>query len=133
MKTIVLDTSVLVSALLTPHGAPARVLDALLAGKLRLAFDDRILDEYTEVLGRKRFGFAAEDVKALLDFIRAEGLAVVAPPAGVELPDPDDVMFVEVAIASGADAIVTGNKSHFPDGYYDGIPVLSPVEVLSLL
>lgn len=130
---VVLDTNVLVSALLAPHGPAARVLDAVLAGLLGLVFDDRILHEYDEVLRRERFGFTAEDVKALLDFIRSEGQAVVAPPLKLALPDPDDLMFVEVAAAGRADAIVTGNKKHFPAGCRGGIPVISPAEVLSLL
>ncbi len=50
---LVADTNVLVSALLNPHGSPARVLDAILAGAHTLAIDDRILDEYREVLSRK--------------------------------------------------------------------------------
>jgi len=130
---IVLDTNVLVSALLTPYGPAARVLDAVLVGRLILVFDDRILGEYEEVLGRSRFGFGSQDVQTLLDFFRAEGLKVVAAPLEVELPDPDDLMFVEVALAGGADAFVTGNKKHFPVEICSGIPVVSSVEVFSLL
>ncbi|MBX6378039.1 MAG: putative toxin-antitoxin system toxin component, PIN family [Clostridia bacterium] len=132
VRAIVLDTNVLVSALLTPLGTPARLLDAVLARRVRVLFDDRILAEYGEVLARERFGFDPDDVGALLDFLKSEGQAVVAPPQGVVLPDPDDVMFVEVALAGGADAIVTGNRSHFPDGMCRGIPVLSPAEFLGL-
>lgn len=69
----------------------------------------------------------------LLDFFRSEGVAVVAPPLKVELPDPDDLMFVEVALASQADAIVTGNKKHFPAESCGGILVVSPAELLFLL
>ncbi len=130
---VVLDTNVLVSALLTPHGSAARVLDAVLAGRLSLVFDDRILHEYEEVLSRERFGFAQEDVKALLDFICSEGLGVAAPLLQITLPDPDDLMFVEVAVAGRVDAIVTGNKKHFLEGCCGGIPVMSPAEILSFL
>ena len=130
---IVLDTNVLVSALLTPYGPAARILDALLAGSLDIVFDDRILQEYEEVMLRERFGFAAEDVKALLDFFRSEGQLVAAPPLAVSLPDPDDLMFVEVAVAGKVDAIVTGNKKHFPAGSYSEIPVMTPAELLPLL
>ncbi|NLU50445.1 MAG: putative toxin-antitoxin system toxin component, PIN family [Syntrophomonadaceae bacterium] len=130
---VVLDTNVLVSALLTPYGPSARVLDALLAGRLIPVFDDRILREYEEVLGRSRFGFEPQDVKALLDFFRSEGVTVATPPLNTELPDPDDVMFVEAAIAGTADAIVTGNRKHFPAERCSGIAVVSPVELLSML
>jgi predicted nucleic acid-binding protein len=42
---IVLDTNVLVSGLLSPHGPPGRIFDLLLGGKLTLVFDDRLLAE----------------------------------------------------------------------------------------
>lgn len=127
---VVLDTNVLVSTLLTPYGPSARVLDAILAGILIPVFDDRILREYEEVLGRSRFGFDAKDVKALLDFFRFEGVAVTAPPLHIELPDPDDVMFVEGASAGAADIVVTGNKKHFPAEQCCDIRVVSPAELL---
>ncbi len=133
MRRIVLDTNVLVSALLSPFGAPARVLDAVLAGQVRLLYDDRILAEYQAVLGRGRFGFDPHDVVALLAFIRAEGERVSAPPLGLELPDADDAPFIEVAVAGRADALVTGNKAHFPTSACRGIPVLHPAELLRQL
>ena len=54
----VLDTNVLVSGLLSPFGPPGRLVDALLARRLRLAFDDRIELEYREILARPRFGIS---------------------------------------------------------------------------
>ncbi|MBE3551207.1 MAG: hypothetical protein BLITH_0719 [Brockia lithotrophica] len=130
---VVLDTNVLVSALLTPHGPAARILDAVLAGRLFLLFDDRVFREYGEVLNRDRFGFSPEDVRELLEFIRSEGQKVSAAPLAIELQDPDDLMFVEVAVAGKAEAIITGNQKHFPEGSYFGIPVMSPAEMLSRL
>ena len=133
MKRVVLDTNVLVSALLSPFGAPARLLDAVLAGQVRLLYDDRMLAEYRAVLRRERFGFDPRDIAALLAFIRTEGERVSAPPLGLKLPDPDDAPFIEVAVAAKADALVTGNKTHFPTSACQGIPVLSPAELLQRL
>lgn len=68
---VVVDTNVMVSALLSPYGPAARVLDALLAGRLVLVFDDRILCEYEEVLGRRRFWVrpaGCESAPGLLSF-----------------------------------------------------------------
>lgn len=132
MSRIVLDTNVLVAGLLTPFKAPGRGLDIVLARQVRLLYDDRILAEYGEVLARDKFGFDPDDVADLLAFLKAEGEAIVAPPLGVVLPDPDDVMFVEVAVAGRAGAIVTGNTRHFPPDARRGIPVLSPAEFLAL-
>lgn len=110
---IVLDTNVLVSGLLNPHGAPGRIVDLLTSGDLVLLHDDRIIDEYAQVLARPRFRFGRADVSALLGFIEWSGEAVVARPLDVVLPDPDDLPFLEVAVAGEADALVSGNTRHF--------------------
>jgi putative PIN family toxin of toxin-antitoxin system len=110
---LVLDTNVLVSALLSPRGAPARVLDRIFMGDHVLLLDDRILAEYAEVLARPRFGFAPRDVAALLAWIEAWGEPVAAEPLRIRLADPDDLPFVEVAVTGRADALVTGNPRHF--------------------
>lgn len=129
---VVLDTNVLVSGLLSPFGTPARVLDLLTAGALVPLFDDRIFQEYADVLARPRFGFAGDDVGTLLAYVRTQGELVVAPPLDVELPDPDDLPFLEVAAHGGARALVTGNARHFLPrrGAHAG-EVWSPAELLS--
>ena len=111
---IVLDTNVLVSGLLSSQGAPAGVLRSVLAGGASVCFDERILSKYRGVLTRSKFGFDAKQVAVLLEFIEATGQPVLAPPLNLPLPDPSDGAFIEVAIASGADCLVTGNLKHFP-------------------
>lgn len=124
---VVLDTNVLVSGLLNPHGAPGRVLDLLLLGGLRPLFDDRVLHEYRDVLSRPKFGFHPEDVRALLEHLRAVGHRLTAPPLAVILPGEDDLPFLEVAAAGGARALVTGNTSDYePRRGSHGVTVLSP-------
>lgn len=131
---VVVDTNVLVSGLLSPFGTPARVLDLLTAGLLVPVFDDRILQEYTEVLARPRFGFAEDDMSTLLAYLRMHGELVAAPPLDVDLPDPDHLPFVEVAAAADARAVVTGNARHFvPRQGAHGVEVWSPAELLSHL
>jgi len=128
----VLDTNVLVSAMLTARGACARVVDLLVAGAFELCADDRILDEYETVLRRPEFGIAPEDVEAVMDLIRHVALPVAAPPLPVQLPDPDDLPFLEVAAAAGA-VLVTGNRRHFPKRRCKGVSVASPREFLDVL
>lgn len=112
--TVVLDTNVLVSGLLNPHGAPGRLVDLLVAGELRIAYDDRILAEYREVLSRPAFHFDSRDVPEVLRALASQGLPVVAPPSAVALPDPDDLSFLEVALTPAVEALVTGNLRHYP-------------------
>ena len=128
-QRVVLDTNVVVSALLNSFGAPGRVLDLVLAGELTAAYDDRVLAEWREVLRREEFGFATRDVEALLGFVEAEGLGVNPKPLGAELPDPDDVPFLEVAYAAEA-TLITGNTKHYPDEARQGVAVLEPAAFL---
>lgn len=128
---IVLDTNVLVSGLLNPHGAPGRILDLAVSGEVQLAFDDRILSEYLEVLQRPRFGFPLRRIEAILDFFQLAGTHISAPPLTVEnVPDRDDLAFAEVAVAAEAAALVTGNRDHFDFMKKTEIAVLSPREFI---
>jgi len=127
---IVLDTNVLVSGLLTPRGAPGRIVDLVLAGEVQLLVDDRVLGEYRDVLSRGRFGFAQGDVRHLLTFVEETAAPVLAPPLACRVPDATDVAFIEVAVAGRADAIVTGNPRHFPRAATGEVEVLSPAAFL---
>ena len=69
---VVLDTNILVSALITPFRSASRILDLVIGSEIQLLYDDRILAEYREVLLRKKFGFAENDVHTVLDYIEAE-------------------------------------------------------------
>lgn len=128
---VVLDTNVLVSGLMKPTGPPGLLMDLALAGALVALHDGRVLGEYREVRVRPELGLNPESVAKLLEAIEKDGEAVVCTPAGVQLPDPDDQAFLEVALSGHADALVTGNRKHFPDGC--GIAVLSPRELLERL
>ena len=75
---IVLDTNVLVSALLTPQGLPAQILLLALAGDLTLLFDERILEEYRGVLHRPRFAIPRDQLAKVLEQLEADGELVAA-------------------------------------------------------
>lgn len=65
---LVLDTNVLVSALLTPAGPPSRVLELILTQRAQALVDERILAEYREVLGRQKLKLDPSKVTIALDF-----------------------------------------------------------------
>lgn len=100
------------------------------SGTLALCLDARIFAEYDEVLSRPRFGFDADSVAALLDYVDFRGEVVASEPLEQRLPDLDDEPFLEVARASGADFLVTGNLAHFPSDASAGVVVLSPTRFL---
>lgn len=128
---IVLDTNVLVSALLKPGSVPARAVAVVTGGgaAVVLLYDDRVLAEYRDVLGRRKLGIDPVEAERLCGEIVVVGDRVAAEPLVIELPDPNDLPFVEVAVTGRADAIVTGNKRHFP-AKSCGALVLSPREFL---
>lgn len=129
---VVLDTNVLVSGLLTPHGRCAQVLDLVIDGLLEPCVDDRIVSEYCDVLGRPELRIDVTDRSAVLEAIRTIAVPVAAFPLPARSPDPDDLPFLEVAHAAGA-VLVTGNLKHFPDDVRLGVVVVSPAEFLDLL
>ena len=110
---VVLDTNVLVSALLTGGGTADMAVQLILQGAATLLVDSRILAEYDEVTARARFGFDEVERRAMLEVLELIAEPVVARPLRLTLPDPDDRVFVEVALAGRADVIVTGNVKHF--------------------
>ncbi len=127
---IVMDTNILVSALITPFGNAARILDMVLLGELQLLYDDRILLEYSEVLLRPKFSFEERDVDDLLSFIDTEGLKVTSVPVNYPVIDKDDIPFIEVAVSGTAEALITGNKRHFKGAHTKKIRIMNPDEFL---
>lgn len=127
---IVVDTNVLVSALLHPDRTPDRALAALRAHRCIVLHDPRIVAEWREVLSRKKFrgidpARAAEQLEALLAL--GEPVTNVTPFEG-EMTDAGDVPFVEVALAGRADALLTGNVRHYPADL--GFEVMPPATLL---
>jgi putative PIN family toxin of toxin-antitoxin system len=127
---IVVDTNVIVSGILRPYSKAAAILRLAATGMIQLAYDLRILSEYQDVLNRPKFTFAKEDINVLLDQVEKEGVLVSVMPLKFRLSDPDDEPFLEVALAARAEAIITGNKRHFPKKRYQGTRILSPAEFL---
>ena len=123
---IVLDTNVLVSAVINPEGTPAKILRLLLNGKLILLYDARLLREYSDVLYRRKFGFRKSWISPVLDYFGSEGEYINADPVGSSFPDEDDKAFYEVAKSGNARYLINGNKNHFPDEDL----VVSPKEFL---
>ena len=110
---IVLDTNVLVSALMGGGGPPDEVVQLVLRHEALLLIDSRIIAEYDEVTARPKFSFTKERRFEVLDALIAIAEPVIASPLRLSLPDPDDRLFIEVAVAGAADYIITGNARHF--------------------
>jgi putative PIN family toxin of toxin-antitoxin system len=114
----VIDTNVLVSALLSSHDDAATVLvvGKLFSGEVIPIFSDEIIKEYNEVLRRKKFHFSEDAVSMLLQTIEKYGERVIPTPTGELLPDIKDLPFYEVVVEKQEENayLVTGNMKHFP-------------------
>lgn len=128
----VLDTNVLVSALLSKSSVPAEILDEAANGSIVPLFNDEILAEYEDVLHRKKFPFTAREVRALIEAIKSRGVHVEAGPVDAVLPDLDDVVFYAVVMEKRKDEdayLVTGNQKHFPKEPF----IVTPKEMLDII
>jgi uncharacterized protein len=112
---VVIDTNVLVSALINEHGLEALVLFAASDEEFTWCVSPAILAEYEAVLQRPKFSKVAPAyIRHLLD--RAAQGQVVAPSITLNIsPHEGDNRFYECASAARADYIVTGNARHFPE------------------
>lgn len=111
---VVVDTNILVSALWSRNGAPARAVGLVLSGQLTPCYDHRIMLEYRQVLQRPKFRFQPSEINALLAWIKQSGRSVVPAPVDIPFVDEADRKFYEVAKYCGA-VLITGNLKHFPN------------------
>jgi len=111
---VVLDTNVIVSALLSPSGIPARILSLVLDGIITIVYDNKILMEYFDVLNREKLKIDKDLINLVVDFIDKEGEFKTAMPQTTIFDDEDDRIFYELYKTGGVDFLITGNIKHFP-------------------
>ena len=111
---IVIDTNVLLSALLTLDGKAHTILDKLLNGHFVFLYNDIILQEYKDVLSRKRFKLNKKDISSIVSFIRLKGINVFKyTKSTIKFIDESDRIFYDIAMSMDS-MLITGNLKHFP-------------------
>ena len=113
----VIDTNVLVSAMLKWQSVPGTVMSLVFDGPVIPVFNEEILNEYKTVLSRPKFHLDEKDVNIILAGITKKGILLNPDKIDIELPDPKDVVFYEVVLEKkkSDDAyLITGNIKHFP-------------------
>lgn len=133
----VVDTSVLVSALIKRQGTTGDVLLALRDGRFTAVYSADILVEIIDVLGRPNFHnkyhIEPEDITVLVNLIRLRG-ELVTPQRKVTIcRDSSDDKFLEAAMAAGADCIVSVDADLLDLTPFESIPILRPAEFLARL
>ena len=130
---VVLDTNIIVSAILQTDSSCGRILQLALDGALSAACNSGMYAEYEEVLLRRKFWPVHEQARIILERISKDWIHVSTEPLLIALPDPKDLPFLETAAAVRADALITGNLRHFPVWARQGIEVLNPREFMDQL
>ena len=127
----VIDTNVLVSALLSRHSdtATVQVVRAISKSDFRPLYNKEIMAEYREVLSRPKFSFPLQTIASILDAIQEMGVLSDRVESQEYFPDSKDVVFYEVAISKDDAYLVTGNTKHFPKKPI----VVTPSEMLEIL
>ena len=129
----VIDTNVLISALLSKNEASAtvKVLEAVFDGKIIPLYHQDILTEYDEVLHREKFHLREEVIRTVLEAVRQYGVEVFPQSTGAVLIDMDDLVFYEVAMEKRDDGayLVTGNQKHYPFRDF----IVTPAEMMRII
>lgn len=128
----VLDTNVLVSAMLKSGSVPAQVMAEALTGDIIPVLNDEIIAEYEDVLNRPKFRFDKRTVKVFLAELRRRAVYTDADLIEDVIPDPRDIVFYAVLMERRKEEeayLVTGNLRHFPVRTY----IVTPREMLDIV
>jgi uncharacterized protein len=135
VRRVVLDSNVLISARLSPRGAPGRLLEAWLAKRFELIVSPVLLTELQGVLERPKFRrwLTVKEARAFVKKLRVSA-TLIADPAQQhhDLRDPDDAYLLTLARRAKADYLVSG------DGDLTSLsnpepPVVTPSDFLASL
>ena len=133
-ERVVLDTNVLISAVLTRTGPPRRVVDLVKAGRGVLLFSDETFAELRDrILGSKFDRYVGRESRAAFVALLA-AVAVWVPIAGANLGcrDPHDDKILETALMGGAEHLVSGDGDLLAMSPFQGIPIVTPARYLAL-
>jgi len=128
----VINTNVIVSALLNHNSTPGTILEEALKGRIIPILHDDFLIEYSEVLQRPKFKFDRQDVEIVLTGLIKRGVFSDTAPLNDIFPDSDDAVFYQVVMETRKteDAyLITGNLKHFPAKTF----VVTPKEMLEIM
>jgi uncharacterized protein len=135
----VLDSTVLVSAFLTPGGAADTLVDQAKTGRITGAVAEDILAETARVLLtaariRQQYPYTNADVQDYLQSIRLAALIVsdLLPVSGI-VRDPDEDMILACAVAAEALHVVTRDDDLLSLGTYEGVMIVTPEALLAML
>ena len=133
----VVDTGVLVSALIRRQGTTGDLMRALRDGRFTAIYSTDRVVEIIDVLGRpafrSKYHIEPDDITALINLIRLRGELVTPARRVAACRDPKDDRFLEAALAGDADCVVSGDADLLDLTPFENIPILRPAEFLARL
>ena len=109
----VLDTNIILSAMLSYNGYPSKIFNAVLNKEIKLYITEEIIDEYKNVLSRDYFNISREKVGRAINIFRKLGLMIIPETSEFLMKDESDRIFYDAAQSSES-WLVTGNIKHYP-------------------
>lgn len=128
----VIDTNVLVSAMLKWTSIPGNIIELTFSGTIVPLLNEQIVKEYKEVLGRPKFHLTDEIIDSVVDEMERFGIYVDADELDLVFPDPKDRVFYEIVMEERKSEnayLVTGNIRHFPVKPY----VVTPRQMMDII
>jgi len=117
-KYVIIDTNVVVSAMLSVHddSATVQTLRLALKGDIIPLLSKDILKEYDDVLHRAKFSFKEEDIKNIISTLEYKGIMLAPDTSNEIIPDMKDLPFYELYLDKEYEEsyLITGNIEHFP-------------------
>ena len=129
---VVIDTNVLVSAVLKSHSVPGSIVELAFDGPIIPILNEAIEKEYREVLSRPKFHLPEDLIEGIMSTFHKRAIYVDAEHLDVELQDPKDLVFYEVVMEERKEEeayLVTGNIRHFPNRPF----IVTPREMLDII
>ena len=129
MQSVILDTNVLVSALIQKSFPHYIVFDFVLNERVNLYLSNELMNEYRDVLSRPKFAKIADfSSNAEIVLSRFEKIATFYEPKSRLniIKDESDNRLLELADESSANFLVTGNSTHFTMSQYKETKIMSP-------
>ncbi|MBR4329240.1 MAG: putative toxin-antitoxin system toxin component, PIN family [Candidatus Riflebacteria bacterium] len=129
----VIDTNVIVSAMLKRNSVPWIIVNKLFDETIIPLANNEIIEEYEDVLSRKKFSFNKKDVSNFIKEFSKKAILLDRTKIDEQFVDLDDVVFYEIVITARKKSrnsyLITGNKKHFPIKSY----IVTPNEMLEII
>lgn len=110
---VVLDTNILVSALINENGKPRKIVNLFYDKKITVYYSQGIIEEYKTVLSRKEFNINPNRIGSIINATRRIGIFTEPETSIFPMEDESDRIFYDTAQSASA-WLVTGNTKHYP-------------------